>query len=84
MRKYLKNPSISTIDNVLLIKRLKHNLLSIYRLWDKKYTINFDTIGCVIEHKTDKVTLFKGFRVENIYTLNLGDVSNSCIKCLVT
>lgn len=36
------NPSIITIEGVLLVKRLKHNLLSISQLCDKGYSMIFD------------------------------------------
>lgn len=46
------NPSIITIENVLLVKGLKQNLLSISQLSDKGYSVSFGTLSCIIEHKT--------------------------------
>ena len=38
---------------------------------------------CIIEH-TEHNIVFKGIRVNNIYMLNLNDVSLTNVKCLVT
>lgn len=57
------NPSIITIENVLLAKGLKLNLLSISQLCDKGYFVVFDTLSCVIEHKASKAIVFKGCRI---------------------
>lgn len=68
------NPSTITIEGVLLVKGLKHNLLTVSQLCDKGYSIVFDTLSCLIEHKATKILMFKGYRVDNIYFLNLDDV----------
>lgn len=60
------NPSIITINGVLLMKGLKHNLLSISQLYDKCYSIKFDSLNYIIEHKRDKDMMFKGSRIDHI------------------
>lgn len=79
-----RNPSTVTIDGVFLIKELKHNHLGISQLCDKGYTIVFDTLSCITKHKGYKEIVCIGCRVDNVYTMNLYDVSNSGTKCLVT
>lgn len=65
------------------MKGLKQNLLSISQLCDKGYSIAFDTLSCIIEHKTSKDLVFKGSRIENVYMLDLDDFSMHRTKCLV-
>lgn len=47
------NPSIIMIYGVLLVKALKHNLLSNSQLWDKGYIITFDTLSYPIDPKAN-------------------------------
>lgn len=68
------NQSTITIENMLLVKGLKHNLLSIDQLCDKGYSIVFDTLSYGIEHKTSNDLVFKCSRIENVYMLDLDDV----------
>ena len=42
--------SSTLIENVCLVKNLKHNLISISQLCDKGYKIIFDKTKCVIEN----------------------------------
>ena len=67
----------------LLVKGIKHNLLSVSHLSDKVYSI-FYTLGCLIEHKSTKSLVFKSSRIDNIYLLDLDDVSMYGTKCFVT
>lgn len=78
------NPSITTIESVLLVKGLKHNLLSVSKSWDKGYFIVFDTLNCLIEYKESKSLVLKGSRIDNICLLDLDDVSMYGTKYLVT
>lgn len=43
----------------------------------------FDTLSCVIENKTSNDLVFKGFRIENVYRVDLYGVSMHGTKCLV-
>lgn len=80
----MRNISITTIDGVLFVKKFKYNLLNISQLYHKGYIITFDSLGHVIKHKADNERVFKDYRVENVYMLNLDDTSNNGRKCLVT
>jgi hypothetical protein len=53
------NPSTTTILNVFLVERSKHNL-SISQLCDKEYKFTFTKLGCMIEHNDKKDLMFKG------------------------
>jgi hypothetical protein len=47
------------------------------------FTITFNAECCIIEHNNDKDVMFKGLRVDNVYVLDLDDVSLSGAKCLM-
>merc|ERR1711890_20919 len=54
----------------MLVKNLKHNLLSISQLCDKGFTISFSDNNCSILDK-DRNLVFEGYRDRNIYILNI-------------
>lgn len=80
----VENPSTIIIDDVFFVKGIKRNLISISQLCDKGYSITFYTLNCIIEHKNDKEGMFKDFKIDSVYIVNLDDVSNIGIKCLIT
>ena len=65
------NPSKPLIEDVLLVKGLKHNLLSISQLCDKGYKVHFEKKKCTIYDCDMKTILFSGFRKHNIYFLSM-------------
>jgi len=67
------NHSTTTIKDVMLVDGLKHNHLSEIQFCDNGFTITFNTQCCIIEHNDDKDVMFKGFRVNNVYVLDLDD-----------
>jgi len=77
------NLSTTTIKDVMLVDGLKHNLLSISQFCDNEFTISFNTQCCIIQHNDDKDIMFKGLHVDNVYVLDLDDVSSSGAKCLI-
>ena len=59
------------IKNVLLVKNLKHNLLSINQLCDRGYKVTFEASHCaVIDKLTNEVKLFSK-RYKNVYIIDL-------------
>ena len=74
--------STTFIDNVLHVKGLKHNLISISQLCDKGYTVSFSTIMCVITNPIDNSIIFIRNRLENIYIVDLNNMSNLS-QCLM-
>ena len=67
----------------MLVRGLKHNLLSISQLCDKGYKVVFDCLKChVIDPKSNKV-LFLGHRQGNIYIVYLNKLKNENICLMV-
>src|SRR4051812_27017108 len=78
------NPSSTTISDALLVEGLKHNLISISQLCDKGYSVSFSKESCITRNDDKKDDVFKGLRVNNVYMLDLNDVSLIEAKCLAT
>ena len=61
------NPDNPSIENVLLVDGLKHNLISISQLCDKGYKVIFDKKECsIIDSNIGKI-MFTGTRKNNVY-----------------
>jgi GAG-pre-integrase domain/Pol polyprotein, beta-barrel domain len=69
-----KNSS-NSIDDVLLVKGLNHNLLSISQLCDKGYKVMFETSFCAILDKHSNEIKFIGHRRNNVYTIDFDEES---------
>ena len=80
-RKVGKNLSHS-IDNILLVKGLDNNLLSISQLCDKGYNVIFDSSSCEIIEKESRKIEFIAHRIDNVYLIDLNDQNNKNL-CLV-
>lgn len=65
------NPSTITIECVILVKGLKHNLLNISELCKKGYSIIFYALSCLIGHKVSRDLVFNDYMIDNIYMLDL-------------
>ena len=74
------NSGTPIISNVLLVKNLQHNLLSISQLCDKGYRIRFEKDKCHIEDNKSNI-IFEGVRKKNIYILSM-KISNDNL-CLL-
>ena len=72
--------SSKSIENVLLVEGLKQNLLSVSQLCDKGYLVSFDSKKCLIEHKNDTNIKHIGYRVNNVYMIDLSQKldNNKC------
>ena len=57
-----------TIDDVLLVNGLKHNLLSISQFCDKNCKVVFEPSRCVV-YDDNECALFVGTRNNNIYVV---------------
>jgi len=71
------------IDNVLFVKGFKHNLRSISQLYGSGLNASFSKDGCVIQHKNG-TQLFTANRKGNLYKINLSELSNQNITCLLS
>ena len=71
-----------TINDVLLVNSLKHNLLSIIQFCDKNCKVVFGPNRCVV-FDDNECALFIGFRYNNINVIHLFDSKIFNKKCLV-
>ena len=76
------NESSLLIHNVLYVKGLKHNLLSISQLCDRGYQVNFRTNSCEIRLPNSKDVLLIGKRSSNIYLLDIS--IHASLDCLLS
>ena len=74
--------SSTSIENVLLVKRLKHNFLSISQVCDKGCNVVFEYSKCEVINITNNKTILIRHRQANIYIFDLNDLSCE-IECLV-
>ena len=56
-RELLVTNLIFSIDDVLLVDGLKHNLLSISQLCDKGYIVRFESNMCIIKKPNNNLTM---------------------------
>jgi len=71
------------IDNVLFVKGIKQNLLSISQLCDSGLDVSFSKEGCVVQLKNDTqlcTDKWKG----NLYKINLSELSNQNVTCVLS
>jgi len=79
----IDNSSIS-INDVLLVNGLEHNLLSISQFYDNGYDVMFDKTNCTIVNKNDNSIVFKGKRMENVYKINFSELVDQKVVCLLS
>ena len=72
------------IKNVLLVDKLKHNLLSINQLCDVGFDVNFKTSMCIVANPLNSNSKFIGQRLGNVYVVDLDDLVLSSNISLVT
>ena len=63
------------IKNVLLVDKLKHNLLSISQLCDVGFDVNFKTSMCIVAAPLNSNSKFIGQRLGNVYVVDLDDLA---------
>ena len=78
----LNCPGVPNLDNVLLVKGLTANLISISQLCDQGLNVNFTKTECLITNAKNEV-IMKGFRSkDNYYMWNSQETSYSSICAL--
>ncbi|RDY08293.1 Copia protein, partial [Mucuna pruriens] len=77
-----KHPFLS-IDNLLFVKGLKHNLISISQLCDSGYDVSFNKGECIVKDCKGSI-IFSVKRQNNLYNIDLIDLTNQNITCLVS
>ncbi|CAL9196629.1 unnamed protein product [Musa hybrid cultivar] len=76
------NKSNFSIEDVLLVDGLKHNLLSISQLCDKGYIIRFESNACIIEKPYKNISMI-ALKQNNVYTIDINDLCNEmCFSAL--
>ena len=75
--------SLPTINDVTCVEGLKYNLLSISQFCDSGYEISFNKDECIVRN-LDQTILFTGKRKNNLYEVNLSDLSDQNVTCLIT
>ena len=78
------NGNLPSINNVLLVDGLMHNLLSISQLSDNGYDIIFNQKSCKAVSQKDGTILFNGKRKNNIYKIKLSELKSQNVKCLLS
>ena len=62
------------IENVFLVDKLKHNLLSISQLCEVGFNVNFKTLMCIVADPLNPNSKFIRHRLGNIYIVDLDDL----------
>ena len=75
-------PSIS-IENVLLVEDLMHNLHSISQLYDRSFNFSFKSSHCIVTSPFDDSIKFLGKRHRNVYIVDLNELKKENIECLI-
>ena len=70
-------------QNVSYVIGLNFNLLSISQFCDSGYEISFNKYECLVINK-DKTILSTGKWKNNLYEVNLSDLSDQNVTCLIT
>ena len=76
----LKEEGMPTLENVLLVKGLKANLLSISQFCDSDHTVTFSKNNCKILNDKGKC-IITGFRIpDNCYTVKTGSETCNIVR----
>lgn len=76
--------SRTKVENVCLVEGLKHNLLSISQLCDRRYKVIFKSSKCNVYDLKSNELIFSGNRHGNVYVIWLDDVVLKPKNCLIT
>ena len=78
------NKFSSLIENMLFVDGLKHNLLSISKLFDKGYKVIFESSHCIIKDSQIDKIIFMDHRNENVYTIDISiyEGHNRCFSSM--
>lgn len=77
-------PSSFTIENVLLVKDLKHNLLSISQLCDKGLKVTFEANHCLTYCSSSNELVLVGKRYHNMCIIDFENASFESVVCLLS
>ena len=77
------NPKNPSIENVLFVDGIKHNLISIRQLCDKGYRVIFGKKDCSIVDFVSNALIFTGTKKHNVYEITFSKGSINSVTCLV-
>lgn len=75
--------SSPSIEHMLLVDGLQHNLISVSQLCDNGYYVIFTTIECLLIDNISHKIIYKGEREGNSYTLSLNSLTPKNGRCLI-
>ncbi len=76
--------SSTSIEDILLVQSLKHNLLSISQLCDKGNIVVFKSRKCLVIRESDNEIIMRGKRIDNVYLVDLNETSSKFAKCFIS
>jgi len=79
----IETEETTIINDVLYVEGLKHNLLNISQLFDKRYKVKFEYENCLICNEDTSKLVFTGKRFNNIYLLDIHH-NASINECLIS
>ena len=62
------------MQNVLYVRGLKHNLISISQLCNKGFNVSFEASLYLVTNTVDNSIILIGFRQGNVYMIDLNDI----------
>lgn len=76
--------SLISVSDVWLVSGLKHNLSSISQFYENGYEVVFNKNLCSVINESEKSILFKGKRNWNVYKINLFELVDQKVACLMS
>ena len=62
------------MENILYVRELKHNLISISQLYDRGLKVLFELFSCLVTNPLDNSNIFIDHRQDNIYLIDMDDI----------
>ena len=81
-KRSIGDKNFTVIENVLLIKGLKFNLISISQLCDKDHKVEFKSSKCIVYDTCGNTILFETKRTNNVYSFELEHFVCQHVTCL--
>ena len=80
------NQNRASMEKVLFVQGLKHNLMSVSQLCDNGMRVIFEATKCTVENMTNRKTIFQGKREGNVYVIHLEDLegTNICLAANIS
>ena len=72
------------IEDIALVKGLKHNLLSVSQFTDRGFKVEFDEDCCLITNKKTSELALSGVRKGSLFVADLGSTNKDKICCFYT